>query len=58
MKEKFIKALFIGITVAIGITLVMLIKGEKFSLFSTGVYGLVAFAVDYIFSLFFNKPKR
>lgn len=58
MKEKLIKALFVGIAVAIGITAVMLIKGEKFSLYTTGVYGLVAFAVDYIFSLIFNKTKR
>lgn len=58
MKENLIKALFIGIAVSIGIALVMLVNGEKISIFAIIIYGLVAFIVDYICSLIFNKNKK
>ncbi len=57
MKENLTRALLSGIGVAIGITLVMLIKGEEFSIFTTGLYGLVTFIVDYIFSFIFNNSN-
>ncbi len=57
MKENLIRALLSGIGVAIGITLVMLIKGEEFSIVTTGLYGLVTFIVDYIFLLFLIRKK-
>ncbi len=58
MKEILTKALLSGIGVAIGITLVMLIKGEEISILTTGLYGSVTFIVDYIVSFIFNKKKR
>ncbi len=57
MKENLKKALLAGISVAIGITFVTLIKGEGFSLFTTGLYGLVTFIIDFICSLIFNKKR-
>lgn len=58
MKEKLIKAILVAIITAIGITLVTLMNGESFSLFKTGLYAVVAFVVDYIFSCVFDKSKE
>lgn len=55
MKENLVKAIFIAVVTAIGITMVMLMKGENFSLFKTGLYAVIAFVVDYIFSYIFDK---
>ena len=58
MKERILKALFVSITVALGITLVTILQNEDFSFVKSGLYAIVAFIVDYIFSCFFDKKKR
>ncbi|MCM1388618.1 MAG: hypothetical protein NC231_14925 [Bacillus sp. (in: Bacteria)] len=58
MKEKIQKAILTAITVAIGITLATLVMGESFSLFKTGLYAIVAFIVDYLFTCFFEAKKK
>lgn len=58
MKERILKALFVSITVALGITLVTIVQNEDFSLVKSGLYAIVAFIVDFIFSCFFDKKKR
>ncbi len=58
MKERLQKAILAATGVAIGITLVTLIKGEGFSLFKTGLYAFVTFIVDYIFTYLFEAKKK
>ena len=58
MKERLLKALFVSITVALGITLVAMVQNEDVSLVKPGLYAIVAFIVDFIFSYIFDKKKR
>ncbi len=58
MKDRLLKALFVSISVAIGITLVTIVQNEDFSVFKSGLYAIVAFIVDFIFSYIFDKKKR
>ncbi len=58
MKERLLKALFVSITVALGITLVAIVQNEDVSLVKPGLYAIVAFIVDFIFSYIFDKKKR
>ena len=58
MKERLLKALFVSITVALGITLVTILQNEDFSFVKSGLYALVAFIVDFVFSNIFEKNKR
>ena len=58
MKERLLKALFVSITVALGITLVAIVQNEDVSLVKLGLYAIVAFIVDFIFSYIFDKKKR
>ena len=58
MKERLLKALFVSITVALGITLVAIVQNEDVSLVKPGLYAIVAFIVDFIFSYIFEKKKR
>lgn len=58
MKEKLQKAVLVAVSIAIGITLVTILNGETFSCFKTGLYAVVAFVVDYIFSCIFEKRKH
>ena len=58
MKERLLKALFVSITVALGITLVTIVQNEDFSFVKSGLYAIVAFIVDFIFSYIFEKKKR
>ena len=55
MKERLLKALFVSITVALGITLVTIVQNEDFSFVKSGLYAIVAFIVDFIFSHIFEK---
>ena len=57
MKERLLKALFMSITVALGITLVTIVQNEDFSFVKSGLYAIVAFIVDFIFSYFLKKRK-
>ena len=57
MKERLLKALFVAITIALGLSLVTLINGEDFSLVKPGLYAIIAFIVDYIFSFLFDKKR-
>lgn len=58
MKERVQKAISVAIMVALGITFVILIKGERFSLFKIGLSAFVAFIIDYIFSYLFEVKKK
>ena len=58
MKERLLKALFMSITVALGITLVTIVQNEDFSFVKSGLYAIVEFTVDFIFSYIFEKKKR
>ncbi len=58
MAKKAEKALLAAISVAIGINVVTLIKGEDFSLFNTGLYAIVTFIVDYLFTCLFEMKKK
>lgn len=58
MKERLLKALFVSITVALGITLVAIVQNEDVSLVKPGLYAIVAFIVDFIFLYIFDKKKR
>ena len=58
MKERLLKALFVSITVALGITLVTILQNEDFSFVKSGLYAIVAFIVDFVFSNIFEKKKR
>ena len=58
MIERLLKALFVSITVALGITLVAIVQNEDVSLVKPGLYAIVAFIVDFIFSYIFDKKKR
>ena len=58
MKERLLKALFVSITVALGITLGAIVQNEDVSLVKPGLYAIVAFIVDFIFSYIFDKKKR
>ena len=58
MKERVLKALFVAISIALGITLVTIINGEDFSLVKPGIYAIIAFIVDFIFSFLFDKKKK
>ncbi len=53
--KNLVKAIFIAVATAIGITVATLMKGDSFSLFKTGLYAVVAFVVNYIFSYIFDK---
>ena len=57
MKERLLKALFVSITVALGITVVTILQNEVFSFVKSGLYAIVAFIVDFIFSYIFEKRK-
>ncbi len=46
-----------AVAVALGITLVTLLKDEGFSLFHTGLCAVVTFAVDLLFTYFEKKKK-
>ena len=50
-----LKALFVSITVALGITLVTILQNEDFSFVKSGLYAIVAFIVDFVFSNIFEK---
>lgn len=58
MKERILKALFVAISIALGITLVTLINGEEFSFVKPALYAIIAFAVDFIFSFIFDRKKK
>ena len=66
MIERLLKALFVSITVALGITLAAIVQNEDVSLVKPGLYAIVAFIVDFIFayiadfifSYIFDKKKR
>ena len=58
MKERLLKALFVAITVALGITLVTIVQNEDISLVKSVLYAIVAFIIDFIFSYIFDKKKR
>lgn len=58
MKERVLKALFVAISIALGITLVTFINGEEFSFVKPGLYAIIAFIVDFIFSFLFDKKKK
>lgn len=58
MKERLLKALFVSIAVALGITLVTIVQNEDFSIVKSGLYAIVAFIVDFIFSYIFEKKKK
>lgn len=58
MKERVLKAVFVAISIALGITLVTFINGEEFSLVKPALYAIIAFAVDFIFSLIFDRKKK
>jgi len=57
MKEKAQRALLAAVIVVVGITFVMLVNGEGFSLFKTGLYAAVAFVAEYFFSWLFEGRK-
>ncbi len=57
MTKSLKKALFAAITVALGINVAMLLKGEGFPLWQTGLYTSVTFVVDFLFSLLFGRKK-
>lgn len=58
MKDRLIKVLSVSITVALGITLVTTVQNEDFSFMKSGLYAIVAFIVDFVFSFIFDKKKR
>lgn len=58
MKNKLQKAFFMALIIALGITLVTFIHGEDFSLFKTSLYAIIAFMVDIIFSMIFDKKDN
>ena len=58
MRDRLLKALFVSITVALGITLVTIVQSEDISFVRSGLYAIVAFIVDFIFSYIFDKKKR
>ena len=58
MKDRLLKALFVSITVALGITLVTIVQNEDVSFVKSVLYAIVAFIVDFIFSYIFDKKKR
>ena len=58
MKERALKAVFVAISIALGITLVTFINGEEFSFVKPGLYAIIAFIVDFIFSFLFDKKKK
>lgn len=55
MKERLMRAILVAVVAAIGITLVTLMQGERFSVLRTGLYAVVAFVVDYIFANLFDR---
>lgn len=58
MKDKLLRALFVSIVVALGITLVMIMQNETFSLVKSGLFAIIAFLVDFVFSCVFDKKKK
>lgn len=58
MKDRLLKALFVAIVVALGITLVMIIQNEDVSLVKSGLYAIIAFIVDFVITYIFDKKKR
>lgn len=58
MKDRLLKALFVSITVALGMTLGTIVQNEDVSFVKSGLYVIVAFIVDFIFSYIFDKKKR
>lgn len=58
MKERLLKALFVSITVALGITLVMIVQNEDASFLKSVFYAIVAFVVNFVFSFIFDNKKR
>lgn len=58
MKARLLKALFVSITVALGITVVMIVQNENVSFLKSGLYVVVAFIADFVFSYIFDKKKR
>lgn len=55
MKKRILKAIFVAISIAFGITLVTFLYGEEFSLVKPGLYAIIAFIIDFIFSFLFDK---
>ena len=58
MKERVLKAVFVAISIAFGITLVTFINGEEFSFVKPALYAIIASIVDFIFSFLFDKKKK
>lgn len=58
MKSKLTKALSVALGIGIGITLVSVINGDGFSITKFLIYAIVAFFVDMLFSLVFDKNKN
>ena len=58
MKEKFGKAIVTAVIISLGITVATCLKGDSFSIAKAGLYAVVAFAVDFLFSLLFDKKKK
>lgn len=58
MKDRLLKVLSVSITVALGITLVTTVQNGDFSFMKLGLYAIVAFIVDFVFSFIFDKKKR
>ncbi len=58
MREKVLKAASASVTVALGVTFVSVIGGEGFSLLKTMLCMVVAFIIDFIFSLIFYAKKK
>lgn len=58
MKDRLLKVLCVSITVALGITVVMIMQNENVSFLKSGLYAVVAFIVDFVFSYIFDKKKR
>ena len=58
MKDRLLKALFMSITVALGITIVTIVQNEDVSFVKTGLYATVAFIVDFVFSYIYDQKKR
>ena len=58
MKDRLLKVLCVSIIVALGITVVMIMQNENVSFLKSGLYAVVAFIVDFVFSYIFDKKKR
>lgn len=57
MKDRLLKALFVSIAVVIGMALVKVVQNDDVSFVKLGIYAIVAFIVDFVFSYIFDKKK-